>query len=178
RLAEFGGCPRGCKVMEDTEHVVSKCYFIKRVLEMLADWHFIIPAFDSLVGCYQLLNKLAISNLFIGNLLCSVVFYCWKSRNKIVHEGTNDSCSTIASKSIIQTVSSFYSCLIQENWDANQLFKLSHSSWHPPPPGWIKVNIDASVLPNNKAGIGGVFRDCKGCGLAAFAFQCLHWDCS
>ncbi|XP_020681385.1 uncharacterized protein LOC110098797 [Dendrobium catenatum] len=178
RLAEFGDCPRGFKEMEDTEHVVSKCYLIKWVLKMHADWHFIIPAFDSLTGCYLLLNKLATSNPFLGNRLCSVVFYCWKSKNKLVHEGTDDSCSTIASNSIIQTVSSFDSCLIHNNWNANKLFKLSQSSWHPPPPGWIKVNIDASVPPNNKAGIGVVFRDCKGHGLVAFGFQCLHWDCS
>ncbi|KAH0460922.1 hypothetical protein IEQ34_008497 [Dendrobium chrysotoxum] len=63
-----------------------------------------------------------------------------------------------------------------ENWDANQLFQLLSASWHPPPPEWIKVNIDASLLRSNRAGIGGVFRDHKGMFLLVFGFMGLHWD--
>ncbi|KAH0451783.1 hypothetical protein IEQ34_019082 [Dendrobium chrysotoxum] len=42
----------------------------------------------------------------------------------------------------------------------------------------IKVNIDAALLSNNSAGIGGVFRDNKGRFLLAFGFKCTHWDIS
>ncbi|PKU61664.1 hypothetical protein MA16_Dca025739 [Dendrobium catenatum] len=128
RLAESGGCPRGCMELEDTEHVIFKCYLVKKFIKLLADWHFIIPDFDSLAGCYQVLQNLASSNPFLGNLLCSVVFYCWNSRNKFVHGGKDDTGYTIATRSIIQTVSSFDTCLIRNNWDANKLFKLSKSS--------------------------------------------------
>ncbi|KAI0492114.1 hypothetical protein KFK09_026379 [Dendrobium nobile] len=111
-----------------------------------------------------------------GNLICSVIYYCWNSRNQLVHGGCDDSCYVIAYRAVIQSISSFKKGLIRENWDANQLFKLSKSSWLPPPPGWIKVNVDASIFLNNSTGIGGIFRDCKGRGLAAFGFHTIHWD--
>ncbi|KAI0522398.1 hypothetical protein KFK09_004777 [Dendrobium nobile] len=63
-----------------------------------------------------------------------------------------------------------------DHWGANQLYKLNSSFWHPPPPGWIKVNIDASLLPSNEAGIGGIFRDNKGRMLLSFGFSVVHWD--
>ncbi|KAH0461442.1 hypothetical protein IEQ34_009017 [Dendrobium chrysotoxum] len=53
---------------------------------------------------------------------------------------------------------------------------LSFYSWHPPPPRWIKVNIDATLLQSYKASIGGVFRDRKGRFIVAFGFKCIHWD--
>ncbi|KAL0906183.1 hypothetical protein M5K25_024657 [Dendrobium thyrsiflorum] len=54
--------------------------------------------------------------------------------------------------------------------------ELSLSVWHPPPPEWVKVNVDATILRSNEAGVGGVFRDHKGKFLSAFGFKCLHWD--
>ncbi|KAL0927592.1 hypothetical protein M5K25_001777 [Dendrobium thyrsiflorum] len=61
-------------------------------------------------------------------------------------------------------------------WDANQprLF----NRWHPTPPDWIKVNVDASLLPSYKAGVAGVFRDYRGRFLFAFGHRCVHWDIS
>ncbi|KAH0459007.1 hypothetical protein IEQ34_011821 [Dendrobium chrysotoxum] len=117
------------------------------------------------------MRKLAEVNPFLGNLFCSVVFLCWKGRNKLVHGGSEDTCSSIATNSIIQVVASFDSCLIRDNWDANQLYKLSQSSWHPPPPGWIKVNVDASVQSNQQGRHRGSLRRLQ-------SFGCLHWDCS
>ncbi|KAL0910729.1 hypothetical protein M5K25_018812 [Dendrobium thyrsiflorum] len=38
-------------------------------------------------------------NPFVGNLYCSVVFFYWKSRNKVFHGGSEDSCSYIAANS-------------------------------------------------------------------------------
>ncbi|KAL0920015.1 hypothetical protein M5K25_009115 [Dendrobium thyrsiflorum] len=73
-------------------------------------------------------------------------------------------------------VASFQNNLILEFWDANQLCKLSKFSWHPPPPRWVKANVDATVNISNKAGIGVVFRDCKGRFLFAFGRNFLHWD--
>ncbi|KAI0529319.1 hypothetical protein KFK09_001866 [Dendrobium nobile] len=34
---------------------------------------------------------------------------------------------------------------------------LSNLHWLPPPPDWIKVNVDAALLPSYKAGVGGGF---------------------
>ncbi|KAI0492234.1 hypothetical protein KFK09_026503 [Dendrobium nobile] len=147
-----------------------------QVFKLLEEWNFGTPEFNSVDACYQVLSRLANINPFLGNLICSAIFYCWKSRNQLVHGGCDDSCYVIAYRAVIQYISSFKSGLIRENWDANQLFKLSKSSWLPPPPGWIKVNVDASIFLNNSTGIGGIFRECKGRSLAAFGFHTIHWD--
>ncbi|KAI0524532.1 hypothetical protein KFK09_003906 [Dendrobium nobile] len=61
------------------------------------------------------------------------------------------------------------------HWGAN-LHRESLFSWHPPPLDWIKINIDASLLSNNRVGVGGIFRDYKGRFLLAFGKSLLHWD--
>ncbi|XP_020704707.2 uncharacterized protein LOC110115721, partial [Dendrobium catenatum] len=48
--------------------------------------------------------------------------------------------------------------------------------WASPPPEWIKVNIDATLLRSNETRIGGVFRDHKGRFLLTFGIKCTHWD--
>ncbi|KAL0912002.1 hypothetical protein M5K25_017943 [Dendrobium thyrsiflorum] len=97
-------------------------------------------------------------------------------RNKVTHGGRDDSSMYIAVNSFSHAVASFRSSYISENWDANQLCKLSQNSWRPPPPGWVKANVDATLTSSNKADIGGVFRDSKGRFLYAFGSGCLHWD--
>ncbi|KAI0510379.1 hypothetical protein KFK09_010980 [Dendrobium nobile] len=63
------------------------------------------------------------------------------------------------------------------HWGVNQSRRLCNC-WHPPPPDWIKVNVDASLLPSYKTVIGGVLRDSKGKFLMAFGKKYVHWDIS
>ncbi|XP_020681242.1 uncharacterized protein LOC110098680 [Dendrobium catenatum] len=60
--------------------------------------------------------------------------------------------------------------------DVNQPTRLLNNYWYPPPPDWIKVNIDTSLCPSYKAGIGDVFHDHKGRFLMAFGQKWIHWD--
>ncbi|PKU83103.1 hypothetical protein MA16_Dca024170 [Dendrobium catenatum] len=53
---------------------------------------------------------------------------------------------------------------------------LLDKSWHPPPPEWIKFNLDASFHSSYKGGVGGICRDHKGRLLLAFGRSCVHWD--
>ncbi|PKU86824.1 hypothetical protein MA16_Dca022484 [Dendrobium catenatum] len=53
---------------------------------------------------------------------------------------------------------------------------LLYKSWHPPPPDWIKFNVDASFLCSYKGGVGGVCRDHRGRLLLAFGRSYVHWD--
>ncbi|KAL0920037.1 hypothetical protein M5K25_009143 [Dendrobium thyrsiflorum] len=63
-------------------------------------------------------------------------------------------------------------------WGANQPNRLLIKTWLPPPPDWIKVNVDASLLLSYEATVGGVFRDCKGRFLLDFGVKGLHYDVS
>ncbi|KAL0925444.1 hypothetical protein M5K25_003776 [Dendrobium thyrsiflorum] len=100
-----------------------------------------------------------------------------ESRNKLVHNGSDDSSLVIAIKAINITSFSAYGISWNlGNLGTNQSHRLLNSSWYPPPPEWIKLNVDASLLPSYKAGIGGVLRDLKGRFLLAFGKSFIHWD--
>ncbi|KAL0912066.1 hypothetical protein M5K25_018011 [Dendrobium thyrsiflorum] len=94
--------------------------------------------------------------------------------NKVVHEGHELNVDFIASEAVsLASIQSKFNPL-SGYWGAFQ-HELSLSVWHPPPPEWVKVNVDATILRSNE-GVGGVFRDHKGRFLSAFGFKCLHWD--
>lgn len=61
-----------------------------------------------------------------------------------------------------------------EHWDTNQPAGLFFpNSWCPPPPKWLKINVDGALIPNNAAGIGMVIRDEQGNLITA---NLIHWD--
>ncbi|KAH0453117.1 hypothetical protein IEQ34_017441 [Dendrobium chrysotoxum] len=106
---------------------------------------------------------------------CSVDFkYSGISRNICNHGDPELSLSYIASNAI-SFASIASSNLFVDHCYVNQPNQLSFY-WQPPPPGWIKVNLDASLIKSNNGGIGGVFRDWKGRFLLAFGVNCIHWD--
>ncbi|XP_028548456.1 uncharacterized protein LOC110097081 [Dendrobium catenatum] len=107
-------------------------------------------------------------------MFCTVIWLVWKSMCKLIHTDKEDSENSIAANAISYAVKSNFSNLQPKIWDANQRLLSSH--WYPPPPGWIKINIDGTLKKNNRAGIGGVVRDDKGRFLLAFSNPILHWD--
>ncbi|KAI0488528.1 hypothetical protein KFK09_028363 [Dendrobium nobile] len=94
--------------------------------------------------------------------------------NALVHEGKEMEDGFIVTNAITYASTSF-SYIHSDHWNANQ-HMLSPYSWHPPPPGWIKINIDAALHCSYKAGIGGILRDHKGRMLLAYGFSLVHWD--
>ncbi|KAI0519708.1 hypothetical protein KFK09_007167 [Dendrobium nobile] len=162
--------------MEDTEHIAVKCRIINNVCSKLDRWNFHLPSFNSLENCINELRKLSVQNSIIGNLYCSMSFCCWKSRNKPIHGGNEESCSFLAANALEYAFGSFRDNPVWDNWEANQHLVLGTTAWLPPPPGWIKCNVDASLSSNYVAGIGGVFRDDKGRFYGAFGFSINHWD--
>ncbi|KAI0496443.1 hypothetical protein KFK09_022760 [Dendrobium nobile] len=109
-----------------------------------------------------------------ANLYCTVIWLVWKSRCKLIHTDKEDSDTSIAANAISYAVRSNFLNFQLENWDTNQLRLSSH--WHPPPPGWIKINVDGFLKKNCRAGVGGVARDDKGRFLLAFGNSLQHWD--
>ncbi|KAL0928564.1 hypothetical protein M5K25_000458 [Dendrobium thyrsiflorum] len=76
-------------------------------------------------------------------------------RNCVMHGGREYSVVFIAAEVLSFVTASPLNRATSGNWGVNQR-QLSCDYWHPPPPEWIKINIDASLLINNKAGVGGV----------------------
>ncbi|XP_020688077.1 uncharacterized protein LOC110103627 [Dendrobium catenatum] len=161
RLLDNNLCPRGCDMKEDVEHVAVKCSKLIQVIQMANRLGFSLPVFNSLEECLKFLRKQGKVDPFSTKTYCALVYHSWKSRNNLVHEGQE-----------LGAGGNLYS----DHWGANPHYMLTSTSWHPPPPGWIKVNIDASLLSSNEVGIGGIFRDHKGRMLLSFGFSVVNWD--
>ncbi|KAI0530979.1 hypothetical protein KFK09_000528 [Dendrobium nobile] len=166
-------CPRGCNEPENIEHVANRCKKLLEVFNCLNEWGFCIPVLDNMdYRC----NWLKAQNTLLRKIYCNSVFITWKERNEGVHGKSEQTASFIASEAIsLASVSSNLYLLSTGRLDVNQ-HMLLEKIWHPPPPGWIKINLDASLLRSNKGGTGGVIRDCKGRLLLAFGKPCIHWD--
>ncbi|PKU86347.1 hypothetical protein MA16_Dca002178 [Dendrobium catenatum] len=98
-------------------------------------------------------------------------YYGRHLRNKVKHGGVEDSAAYIASNVISFAASSYQNNLISESYGVNQPSQLFCNYWHPPPPEWTKINIDATLLRFNKAGVGGFVRDKEGRFLLAFGLD-------
>ncbi|XP_020687312.1 uncharacterized protein LOC110103088 [Dendrobium catenatum] len=174
RLNNFSRCPRGCKEEENGCHIAGKCDKLRTVISILNGWGFQVPFFDNISECLEGLKKLVGKKSLIANMYCTTTRLVWKSRCKLIHDGIEDSVNSLAANAVsTSTVCNFINSY-SDNWDVNQ--RKLFCSWHPPPPGWIKINVDASLLRNNVAGFGGVARDDKGRFLIAFGAKLMHWD--
>ncbi|XP_020679509.1 uncharacterized protein LOC110097477 [Dendrobium catenatum] len=177
RMQEGFICPRGCGVKEDVEHITTNCGKLKEVIGCLNKWGFGISSFQSFQDCWKWMDMYKDSNGFLVNVYCNAVYFVWRSRNKFIRGGKED-CSTFMASSAVSYASISY--MVDENlgnWGTNQSFRLL-DRWYPPPPNWIKINVDAALLKSYKAGIGGVVRDSEGRFLLAYGHSCTHWDIS
>ncbi|KAI0488417.1 hypothetical protein KFK09_028248 [Dendrobium nobile] len=174
KISNQSSCPRGCVENEDNCHITARCGKLQRCITLLKNWGFYMPVFEDFNSCLDGLLKASTNNPLLANIYCTAVFLTWKSRCKLVHGKSEDSDFSIAANIVsLATVSNFI-ITQPENLDTNQL--MLSSSWCPPPTGWIKINIDASLKSNYLAGIGGVIRDDKDRFLLAFGTHYLHWD--
>ncbi|PKU86816.1 hypothetical protein MA16_Dca024742 [Dendrobium catenatum] len=115
-------------------------------------------------------------NGMILNLFFNVLFFSWKARNKLTHDKVLEGAISVAANAV--SYSSISKLIIKINsnqWNVNQPPMLS-KNWHPPPPEWLKINVDASLDESYKAGIGGVICDSKGRFFMAFGMKYIHWD--
>ncbi|XP_020699411.1 uncharacterized protein LOC110111752 [Dendrobium catenatum] len=156
RLSNFPGCPRGCGVDEDNCHLVGNYFKIQNVVSLVNSLGFSIPIFNGFLDCLECLQRLVGKNSLSANILCTAVYLVWKSRCKVVHGDKDDSDNTISTNAISFAVRSNFLNIQPDNWDANQQLLLF--PWHPPPPGWIKINVDAALKRNNLAGIGSILE--------------------
>ncbi|KAL0918933.1 hypothetical protein M5K25_010982 [Dendrobium thyrsiflorum] len=191
RLSNQVSCPKGCGVMEDENHIAAGCFLLILMIKLLNKWSFQVPIFSSFWGCINKLKSLSLNNPFVGNLYCTAVFLSWKSRNKRIHGEKEDGVVYIATNAIYFASVTSLTYIHSGIWDANQLLQLPSDSWHPPPPEWIKVNVDGSLTRSNRAGVGrvqisqrkvfaciwlyGVTLECISGGINGYSFVGKDW---
>ncbi|XP_020676031.2 uncharacterized protein LOC110095008 [Dendrobium catenatum] len=117
--------------------------------------------------------QIAQNNSGIVQIYCNIIYHSWKNRNAVKHGKTALPSSIVSSNALFLAISNSGQYLT--NWGTN-LLRESKSTWCPPPKDWIKINIDASLLSSNLAGVGGVLRDHKGRFISAFGKNGIHWD--
>ncbi|XP_028550816.1 uncharacterized protein LOC110111227 [Dendrobium catenatum] len=166
-------CPRGCGGSENVSHIAVKCKHLQEVLRKIQDWGLFVPIFESLEDCLRDLKGLSVSAPNIVIKYCNVIYWNWKNRNEVAH-GKETITVLVTTTNVISTAFLSVNPLIA-SWGAN-LPREFQIVWHPPPLGWIKINVDAVLLPSYVAGIGGCFRDDKGRLLVAFGENKVHWD--
>ncbi|KAI0488474.1 hypothetical protein KFK09_028307 [Dendrobium nobile] len=171
KLSDSKECPRDCHENENAEHVIVKCKRLKALLQELRRSGFNVPEFQNLEECNKALEQNSGKGLV--KIYAVAVFYSWKSRNLTKH-GNAEIPLAYAVVEIISHSSHLYSNPIEKNWHTNQ--HLLSKSWCPPPHGWIKLNVDATLSVNNMAGIAGILRDYKGRLLCAYGRKLTHWD--
>ncbi|XP_020691984.1 uncharacterized protein LOC110106420 [Dendrobium catenatum] len=173
RLLGFDKCPRGCEEVEDLDHIVRGYRKLYEVFDIMNHMGFCFPAFASVENCYRSLDKQC---LWMINIFCNTIYLSWRARNQFVHEKKAPTPLFTASEAVsYKTTFRNHLCSNLGFKDVNQPTRL-FNSWLPPPPDWIKVNIDAALHNSYKAGMGGVFRDHHGRLLLAFVCNLIHWD--
>ncbi|KAK8955731.1 hypothetical protein KSP40_PGU009790 [Platanthera guangdongensis] len=101
---------------------------------------------------------------------------CWREWNAKLHNREVGTPVVIA-VTILENISLFDHGHKPGCWRTNcPLGIFRSSSWCPPPPGWIKVNVDGSLPPSGSAGLGVVVRSKAGLVLTAASFAWNRWD--
>ncbi|KAI0499520.1 hypothetical protein KFK09_017724 [Dendrobium nobile] len=176
KLADNSLCPMGCEVLEDCNHIATCCCKLRKVLDVLRGWGFQIPIYNGWFECLADLKQHRNGNLMLVKLYFTVIWFVWSHRNKVKHGMPEDS-NVFITISILNFISQGHSLTFQSgNCFVNQSYGLSFHKWQPPPPGWIKINVDASLRGNYEAGIGGIVKDSRGRFLLAFGRKKIHWD--
>ncbi|XP_020700305.2 uncharacterized protein LOC110112427 [Dendrobium catenatum] len=146
-------CPMGYGVIEDLNHITSNCSILLKGLKRLAD-----------------------EDVLMERIHSSLIWFVWTNRSKVKHGKIGSNIVKIVVSVISFCSSAKYGVYHSNHWDAYQSMGLFSNYWHPPPPEWLKINIDASLKENYEAGIGQVVRDDKGRFVIAFGHGRLHWD--
>ncbi|CAL1382868.1 unnamed protein product [Linum trigynum] len=101
------------------------------------------------------------------NVFFSIALWCiWRNRNEGVFHGLS---KTLSAPTLVQSIR-IKAKLWFRAWNSTRLGPgrkklapqrtLSQIGWKPPPPGWLKLNVDgASNNPKGIAGEGGLLRD-------------------
>ncbi|XP_020685649.1 uncharacterized protein LOC110101895 [Dendrobium catenatum] len=104
------------------------------------------------------LLKYADKNPSMGRIYCYTVYQVWRARNDMKHHQMCRSPSVIAA-AVLSLLPKPFKWPILEQWSTNQPIRMPLKLWCPHPPGWLKYNFDATLMPSNQAGLGMIVRD-------------------
>ncbi|XP_062005868.1 uncharacterized protein LOC133723047 [Rosa rugosa] len=159
-------CPHG---IEDVYHLFCTCPIASTILAA--------PPFnlqnDRSSGCslkdWLLEKALTLSGEVFAKLMI-VLWALWKNRNNLLWQGTQQTAQDLLLSSL-----SWLEEFQKARAPTSQKLKQPRCFWKPPVYGSLKLNVDASFLPNQTTGgVGGVLRNDTGQVLAAFAGPIMH----
>jgi len=169
RLNIDAGCPICMGDIESIDHLLCECPIGKKVWE-LADKHHWFPIQFSPGGWQPLTEVLQRVRSYrkpqLLQKLSFLIWSIWKERNAVAFENKffNPLKCLIKAKKVYAELR-IRSCISD---DSSLRGAPSSSSkpvhlikWHPPPPGFVKINFDGSLLNSSAAG-GYVLRDWTG----------------
>lgn len=166
KRVQIDTCCQWClQAVESAVHVLFECSFAKSVWtdERVQMDIQVVPGdtvFNVLSRIFDRCNK---------EQIVQVVMMCWSiwnRRNKWVWDRVN--MSSFGVQAHARNLLYDWRRMLQDKQKNNIVVQASTRTWSPPPPGYVKVNIDAAVFTETKhMGVGAVIRDEHGCFLRA-----------
>ncbi|KAK8914594.1 hypothetical protein KSP39_PZI024146 [Platanthera zijinensis] len=161
-LTDSGVCPWGCPSPENRDHTMRGCSNVAAISRELHRWGIDMPAVQDWASFPALVSSTRKLNLGPLRVFCHVVYQHWRARNTKVH-GREFGTPLILAATIMENINCSTDFPSTRYWGTNRPDRPSPSIfWCPPPPDWIKINVDGAVFPNNCAGIGVVVRNHRG----------------
>ncbi|GLT93612.1 hypothetical protein SLE2022_113960 [Rubroshorea leprosula] len=155
-----------CKTeLESIDHLFRSCSVTKSVLE-----HFLpdtisndqmgIPFSEWLQNHCRNLTPSSLFNIPRACVFTFLIWVIWNHRNCIMYRQDSLNTQHLLHCSVNKIVE-FWSSINHLSANSTRIPRLF--SWTPPPPNWIKINTDGSVMGNpGPAGCGGILRDSQG----------------
>ncbi|GLT96253.1 hypothetical protein SLE2022_138940 [Rubroshorea leprosula] len=151
--------------VESLDHIFRGCPFSVAVLNMLfpgiLDRDQVLIHFKDWLKCQATnMSPSTIHCLPWAVVFCFAIWMIWNQRNHFLYQGSQVTVHALV-ELIVERAAEFWA-----SQPASSSCKMKQPlliAWDPPPPEWIKLNTDGSVIGNPVlGGCGGVFRDSQG----------------
>ncbi|GMJ04337.1 hypothetical protein HRI_004102900 [Hibiscus trionum] len=155
-ISSHGMCPRCHNQPETTMHIVWQCSYIRQIWDSL---HITWPLELENTTCWEWMEWHFANNTKENHMLIAVTIWAiWFSRNKLLHEGTQQSQSTF-----LTFIRNYITELQQLSIRLHHPHTHDLECWQAPQNPEVKVNIDASFsLQQQKSWSGIIIRDAEG----------------
>ncbi|XP_026378008.1 uncharacterized protein LOC113272379 [Papaver somniferum] len=161
---------------ETTTHMLLQCTFARSVWNSISQE--VAQELANVQDIQQWVKSWSDTNSRINfrkqstiNLIVITLWFIWKARCELVFDNKRSSTNSLTNKirdycreNKIQTNNNLNQVqVLCNNHNRTARSRTNITSWNPPQRGWLKVNIDAYVLPDsNIAGIALIIRDVAG----------------